>query len=77
MGTVNVVVKISLGGGQMLSSMITLDACKDMDLKVGDEAYAIIKSSSVMIRHDLALRMRRAPAGSAIDGFLGIGIAVL
>jgi len=49
MGSVNVVVKVSLGGGQMLSSMITMDACKDMDLKVGDEVYAIIKSSSVIL----------------------------
>ncbi|MDO8964567.1 MAG: TOBE domain-containing protein [Coriobacteriia bacterium] len=48
-GTVNVVVKVDLGGGQMLSSMITLDACKDMDLKVGDEVYAIVKSSNVIL----------------------------
>jgi molybdopterin-binding protein len=48
-GSVNVVVKVDLGGGQMLSSMITLDACKDLDLKIGDEVYAIIKSSSVII----------------------------
>jgi len=48
-GSVNVVVKVDIGAGQMLSSMITLDACKDLDLKVGDEVYAIIKSSSVII----------------------------
>ena len=49
MGSVNVVVKVDLGGGQMLSSMITMDAAKDMDLKVGDEVYAIIKSSNVIL----------------------------
>lgn len=48
-GTVNAVVKVDIGGGQMVSSMITLDALKDMDLKVGDEVYAIIKSSNVML----------------------------
>jgi molybdopterin-binding protein len=49
MGSVNVVVKLDLGSGQMLSSMITMDACKDMGLKVGDEVYAIIKSSNVIL----------------------------
>jgi len=49
MGSVNVVVKVDLGGGQMLSSMITMDACKDMDLKIGDEVYAVIKSSNVIL----------------------------
>jgi molybdopterin-binding protein len=48
-GAVNCVVKVDLGGGQMISSMITMDACKDMDLKVGDEVYAIIKSSNVIL----------------------------
>lgn len=49
MGSVNAVVKVDLGGGQMLSSMITMDACKDMDLKVGDEVHAIIKSSNIIL----------------------------
>ena len=49
MGSVNVVVKVDLGGGQMLSSMITMDAAKDMGLKVGDEVYAIIKASNVIL----------------------------
>lgn len=48
-GAVNVVVKVDLGGGQVISSMITMDAAKDMDLKVGDEVFAIVKSSSVML----------------------------
>lgn len=48
-GTVNAVVKVDIGGGQMISSMITLDALKDMELKVGDEVYAIIKSSNVLL----------------------------
>lgn len=48
-GTVNCVVKVDLGGGQMISSMITLDACTDMGLKKGDEVWAIIKSSNVIL----------------------------
>jgi len=41
-------VKVDIGG-QVISSMITMDACKDMDLKVGSEVYAIIKSSNVIL----------------------------
>jgi molybdopterin-binding protein len=48
-GAVNCVVKVDLGSGQVISSMITMDACKDMDLKVGDEVWAIIKSSNVIL----------------------------
>jgi len=48
-GSVNAVVKVDIGGGQMLSSMITLDAARDMDLKVGDEVFAIVKSSNVIL----------------------------
>jgi len=48
-GTVNCVVKVDIGGGQILSSMITMDACNDMGLKVGSEVYAIIKSSNVIL----------------------------
>lgn len=48
-GTVNAVVKIDIGGGQKLSSMITLDAANDMGLEVGSEVMAIIKSSNVIL----------------------------
>jgi molybdopterin-binding protein len=48
-GAVNCVVKVDIGGGQLISSMITLDACNDMGLKVGSEVYAIIKSSNVIL----------------------------
>jgi molybdopterin-binding protein len=49
LGSVNAVVKLDIGGGQTLSSMITLDAVRDMDLKVGDDVFAIIKSSNVIL----------------------------
>jgi molybdopterin-binding protein len=48
-GAVNAVVKLDIGGGQLISSVITLDALTDMDLKAGDEAFAIIKSSNVIL----------------------------
>ncbi len=48
-GTVNAIVVIDIGGGNQLNSTISLDAVKELDLKVGSEAYAIVKATSVMI----------------------------
>jgi molybdopterin-binding protein len=48
-GAVNCVVKLDIGGGQTISSMITMDACNDMGIKVGDDVWAIIKSSNVIL----------------------------
>lgn len=48
-GSVNVVVKVDIGAGQHLSSMITMDAANDMGLKVGDEVFAIVKASNVIL----------------------------
>lgn len=42
-------VTIDIGNGNSLSSVITLESIEDLDLKVGDEVYAIIKSTEVMI----------------------------
>ena len=41
-------VKISIGG-QRITSIITADAVREMRLKVGDKAAALIKSTEVMI----------------------------
>ena len=51
-GAVNGIVRIDIGGGNIVSAIISLVAIKDMGLKVGEEAYAIIKSSNVMIGID-------------------------
>lgn len=48
-GSVNAIITIDIGGGNTLSSTISLDAVKELDLSVGKEAYAIIKATSVMI----------------------------
>jgi molybdopterin-binding protein len=37
------------GSGDTITSVITLDAVDDLDLKVGDSVYAIIKATEVMI----------------------------
>lgn len=41
-------VKLSIGG-QMITSIITADAVREMGLKVGETAAALIKSTEVMI----------------------------
>jgi molybdopterin-binding protein len=48
-GTVNAIVKVDAGNGMVITSMITLDALKDLGIKVGDEVTAVVKSSSVML----------------------------
>jgi molybdopterin-binding protein len=51
-GAVNAEVTIELAPGLIVVSIITLDAVKGLQLKVGDRAYAVIKASSVMIAVD-------------------------
>lgn len=48
-GAVNGTVKIDIGGGNIISSVITMTSIKELGLAVGKDAYAIIKASSVMI----------------------------
>ena len=47
-GTIVAKVKVDVGG-QTVTSMISVEAVEDLDLKVGDAVQAIIKSSEVMI----------------------------
>ena len=47
-GTTTAHVRIDIGGAVVTSS-ITNEAVDDLGLKVGDEAYAVIKASDVMI----------------------------
>ncbi len=51
-GAVNGTVKIDIGGGNVISSVITMTSIKELGLEVGKEAYAVIKASSVMIGVD-------------------------
>jgi molybdopterin-binding protein len=51
-GAVNAEVTIELAPQLSVVSVITLDAIRNLKLKVGDRAYAVIKASSVMIAVD-------------------------
>ena len=48
-GQVVAKIKVDIGGGNNIVSVITLDAEKDLGLKVGDEVTVLVKSTSVMI----------------------------
>lgn len=48
-GAVNAIVKLDIGGGNIISATISMDAVKALNLTVGKDACAVIKSTSVMI----------------------------
>ena len=51
-GAVNGIVKIDIGGGNVVSATISMASIKELRLTVGGEAYAVIKSTSVMVGID-------------------------
>ena len=42
-------VKVDIGGGNSLTAVVTMDAVKDLALKVGDEAHVLVKATNVML----------------------------
>ncbi len=51
-GAVNGIVKIDIGGGNVMSATISMNAIKELELSVGKEAYAVVKATSVMVGVD-------------------------
>lgn len=45
-------VRIDIGGGRVVTSSITNEAVAELGLKLGDEAYAVIKASDVLVGRD-------------------------
>lgn len=48
-GLVTAKVVVDIGNGKYITSSITMDAVKELDIKVGSEVTAVIKASSVML----------------------------
>lgn len=48
-GVVTARVMLDIGGGNRLSSVITMESVEELNLKPGDTVNAIIKSTEVMI----------------------------
>jgi len=51
-GPVSTIVEIEVAKGVVLSSVITSPSAKSLKLKKGKEAYAIVKSSNVIVGVD-------------------------
>jgi len=48
-GSVNAIVKLEIAKDIIISSTISMDSVKELELKVGSEATAVIKATSVML----------------------------
>ncbi len=51
-GAVNGIVKIDIGGGNVMSATISMNAIRELGLSVGKEAFAVVKATSVMVGVD-------------------------
>jgi len=51
-GPVNSQIRVDIGGGNSITSMITTDATKDLGIGVGSEVHVVIKASEVMLATD-------------------------
>ena len=45
-------VRIAIGGGAVITASITNEAVRDLRLRTGDTAYAVIKASNVIVAKD-------------------------
>ena len=51
-GAVNGIVKLDIGGGNIISATISMNAIRELELEIGKTAYAVIKATSVMVGID-------------------------
>jgi molybdopterin-binding protein len=49
LGSVMAKVTVVIADGTIVNSVITVDSVQDLKLKIGDDVYAIVKSTEVMI----------------------------
>lgn len=49
MGQTTAHIKLDIGGGNIVTASITNEAVEELNLKVGDEAWGVVKASDVMI----------------------------
>ncbi|RDU56224.1 molybdenum-pterin-binding protein [Helicobacter sp. MIT 00-7814] len=48
-GAVNALVKLDIGGGNVITATISLESINELGLEVGKSAYALVKATSVMV----------------------------
>ena len=51
-GAVNGILRLDIGGGNIVTSTISMGSIRELGLKVGGTAYAVIKATSVMVGVD-------------------------
>ena len=51
-GAVNGIVRIDIGGGNIVTATISMGSIRELGLQVGGTAYAVIKAPSVMVGVD-------------------------
>ena len=51
-GSVNGIVRIDIGSGNIITSTISMASIKELGLQVGGEAYAVVKATSVLVGVD-------------------------
>ena len=52
-GMVMAKVKVDIGGGNIITAIITVEAVQELGVKVGGEAAVLIKATSVMVATDM------------------------
>jgi molybdopterin-binding protein len=48
-GTIMAKVKVDIGSGNIITSLISAEAVKELEVKVGEEILVLIKATSVML----------------------------
>ncbi len=51
-GVTNAKVTVDIGNGNKITSMISVEAVKELNIQVGSQVVAVIKASSVMLGID-------------------------
>ena len=51
-GMVMAKVKADIGGGQAMTAIVTVEALKELNVKVGDDIKMLVKATSVMLGKD-------------------------
>lgn len=51
-GAINTEITLELAPGVRITSVITMDSARRLDLKEGKEVYAVVKSSNVLLAVD-------------------------
>jgi molybdopterin-binding protein len=52
-GMIMAKVKVDIGGGNIVTAIITDESLKELGVKVGDELAVLIKATSVMVAKDI------------------------